>query len=190
MSVIETFAEQVFINDAGSKSVRQSYRTRRGKIRYRYITLVSCEFCGDDFVPTRRGVHIYCSTSCRSRACKARKQDSKSYEERQSQLALQPAVEAEVLSPAPAAKPLSWDWTRTAENVVASGTVAFAQYRALEDMIVRQFNQLRAEIRQSEVRTTQRLQQLADIQTKKPTSQQPKGIDAMDFEEIARRMLE
>ena len=147
--------DTIFRDDSGRKTVRQSFRTRRGKVRYRYVALASCEQCGNDFVPTRRGVHKYCSVSCRSQACRQRK-----HQHTRQELTVQPSAKTEEVNPATPPPPESWNWTRTAENAVTSGAVAYAQYNALESLLSKYHELLKLEVKQSEARTAQRLKQL------------------------------
>lgn len=177
MCVIETLADQIFIDESGQKTVRQRYRTKRGKERYRYVTLISCQRCGDDFVPTRRGVHKYCSNSCRSIACKKRNK----YEYRQ----YLPAQTLENVNLISVPNEDKWNWMRTGENAAASGAVATVQYFALKEIITKQTEQIRRDIRLSEQRNAKNTLTIVDSRLKqlKQLKTPPKapGIDAHDM---------
>lgn len=184
MCVIETLADQIFIDNSGKKTVRQRYRTKRGKERYRYIALISCSYCGEDFVPTRRGVHKYCSSSCRSRACKERKNYVHGQHLPQKSLEGLQGVE---LLPIHQDK---WSWMRTGENVVASGAVAAAQYLALREELSQLKEAIKQEISLSERRIAQTTLAIVDDRLKafrKPRRTES-SIDAQAFRK-AEEML-
>ncbi|MEK6482520.1 hypothetical protein WJR50_33615 [Catalinimonas sp. 4WD22] len=183
MCVIETFADEIFINEAGHKIVRQLYRTKRGKEKYRYVSLVSCDYCEEDFVPTRRGVHKYCSNSCRSRACKERN----GYVKGQKRI-VKPTEEMQLV---PASSQEQWSWMRTGENAAASGAVATVQYYAIENMITEKLGTVINEIRLSEQRNAQRMKAFIEVSLKRAnnTPKQYNGIDAKDFDDIGRKLV-
>ncbi|MEK6482535.1 hypothetical protein WJR50_33715 [Catalinimonas sp. 4WD22] len=183
MCIVETFADEIFINEAGHKIVRQLYRTKRGKEKYRYVSLVSCAYCEEDFVPTRRGVHKYCSNSCRSRACKERN----GYVNGQ-KVAIKPSEE---LQPVSAVAQEQWSWMRTGENAAASGAVATVQYYAIENMITDKLGTITNEIRLSEQRNAQRMKAFIEASVKQASNapKQYKSIDTKDFEEMGRKLL-
>jgi len=182
MCVVEIFTDEIFIDEAGRKTVRQLYRTKRGKEKYRYVSLASCAYCEEDFVPTRRGVHKYCSNSCRSRACKERKGYVKGQKR-----AVEPTEELQLV---PVETQEQWSWMRTGENAAASGAVATVQYYAIENMITDKLGTVINEIRQSEQRNAQRMKAFIEVSLKRVnnTPKQYKSIDAKDFEEMGRKL--
>lgn len=182
MSVVRTLADHIITDSTGHKLVRQLYTTRRGKERYRYVALISCSYCGTDFIPTRRGVHKYCSNSCRSRACKERN----NYVYRQ-YLPTQPIAGINLV---PAPNQEKWSWMRTGENAAASGAVVTVQYFALKEMISQQFNTLKSQISLSEQRTVQKVIKIIEAKEKGLLkAPRKKSIDAKAFEDIANKML-
>ena len=185
MCVIETFTDTIYHDETGRKIVRQAFRTRRGKVRYRYVALERCQQCGADYVPTRRGVQKYCGDSCRSKACRERKQY-----QTQHAPTLQPIVPTDQVAKIPSPAEDSWNWTRAAENAVASGTVAYAQYHAIESLLSEHQKQLMQEIKQSEARTAQLIEQVGGIQKKKKLAIPHNRTSAKKTGEIARKLLE
>jgi hypothetical protein len=188
MCVVETFTDEIFINDAGQKTVRQLYKTKRGKNKYRYVSLISCEYCKEDFVPTRRGVHKYCSNSCRSRACKKRNNYVNGLKQQNQKLFPQPEKNVQLI-PVPTQQ--EWNWMRFLENLAASGSISFLQHQAVKDMINENGKMVISEIRHSELRNAQRMKAFIEA-NRKDLLRAPKpynGIDAKDFEDIAKKLL-
>lgn len=183
MSVVRTLTDHIIIDSSGHKLVRQRYTTKRGKERDRYVALVSCSYCGTDFVPTRRGVHKYCSNSCRSRACKQRN----NYIYRQ----YLPAQSLEGINLVPVPDKEKWNWMRAGESAAASGAIATVQYFALESMISKHINAIRSEISLSEQRTVQRVIQIIQAKEKGLIGAPRKStnVDAEAFRNIANKML-
>lgn len=177
MCVIETLTDQIFVDSSGKKTVRQRYRTKRGKERYRYIALLPCAYCGADFVPTRRGVHKYCSSSCRSRACKER-----NHYAQPGSLPAESAVKFDLV-PIEQAPKEQFSWLRTGENALAAGTVAAVQYAAIENMIAKQMDILKQEIKLSEQRTAKNVMTIVDHKLKGFTAppRASRSIDAQAF---------